>query len=401
MEGVFLCYRTDDQHVINICNRYWALGPQGLWHENVDPIALDAGVPKHSVVKFIQQACTAFSIRARCGDCGTPVQVKSRTDFAASKKFAPKCEICYEQEKARRAQQIAQQQEDKRASELAAAAEIRQQLLEINEALLPCDYQSLDFVTSALLYAALTTAGEAWQDATLLSLDCQANSLTPTLDGSIAIYKRLKDAGILCLSPSSPHGSVIIEGDRLAYYPPRVNWTLAEDSEGIPWSDLLTVLEVSFHSPTAEELESLWHIVATEECKAYLFEMYAKYKFFDAEYSDRIAESINYALQYYPIPKVWNIISFTLLKLAALMQAGTHTKKHVYNMIPGNIRRSVDKLIADNREIRSWTRRSETKEAFLTGLLFDKILGGGTDDFNSVTSANIHDAAERLGNIPY
>ncbi|VVE13234.1 hypothetical protein PCE31106_02732 [Pandoraea cepalis] len=213
---------------------------------------------------------------------------------------------------------------------------------------------------------------------------------------------RMNNAGVLCLSETSTRGSVIVKDDgKIAYYPTRVNWTLASDPEGLSDSDLLTVLEASFHTPEPDALDALWKIVAEDECKAYFIEQYDRYNFPGDGYSDKIAESIRYALERYSIPQVWNLIYYTMKGLAALLQDSRYTRRHVYNMIPGNIRRRVDNSIANNYEVRPWGRQSEAKEAFLTSLFFDKILGGGTEDFNLVNSSNIGAVADRLGEIPF
>ena len=58
-------------------------------------------------------------------------------------------------------------------------------------------------------------------------------------------------------------------------------------------------------------------------------------------------------------------------------------------MFPGNLRRRVDKCVANAWDIKPWGRRAYEKESYLTGFLFDTLLGGGDKDWQTITASNI------------
>ena len=106
-------------------------------------------------------------------------------------------------------------------------------------------------------------------------------------------------------------------------------------------------------------------------------------------FTNKVADSIRYCLERVSLPQVWNILWYTMREIAALIQEGKYIRPHVYNMVSGNIRRDIDRKLANNTLIRPWTRLRYEKEPIITGILFDKIFGKGDVAFKTVTGRNV------------
>lgn len=74
--------------------------------------------------------------------------------------------------------------------------------------------------------------------------------------------------------------------------------------------------------------------------------------------------------------------------VAALVQEGTYSHPHVYNMIPTIVIRDVDRRLANNQQVRPWNRLPPYKESIITSIIFDKVFQTGTAAFEQVNGRN-------------
>lgn len=144
-------------------------------------------------------------------------------------------------------------------------------------------------------------------------------------------------------------------------------------------------------------IAGLWWMVAEAECERYFGELCERYRFSrETVFTPKVAESIRYCLERISLAQVWNVLWYTMRDIAALLQEGKYIRPHVYNMVAGNIRRDIDRRLANNFPIRPWNRLRADKEPIITGIFFDKVLGKGDFAFETVTARNIgnffHDA---------
>jgi hypothetical protein len=86
---------------------------------------------------------------------------------------------------------------------------------------------------------------------------------------------------------------------------------------------------------------------------------------------------------------MWNVIFYVLKDMAALSQEKAYARQHVYNMIPGNIRRYLDYRLSNNIPIRPWHRAAPVTESWMTSVLFDKVLGDGNLSFEMLTGQSV------------
>lgn len=369
---------THDNEPLNeLAQRYWAIDSAGNWLETTDILSASFGIPKHKLIKQINQIATTYFIGTVC-NCGNELVVTNRTGF--KRLLAKKSHTC---------DSCLQKDEELRQKNL---HEAEQKRLELIEHFLKTQIQSkynflnLTFTNAVYCQVILDAAG--------VTADMEFGPIsqlfiTPNDEDSRLIFSRLLHDGIIKFGLSSPHSAFefpLNEENSIRFSIDQVNWLLSEPDLCCPLDGYLQ--EIISH-PDAESLCALWLEIALQECKACFYEQCERYRLRNWEFTSKLKEAIKYALRFYSIPQVWNHIFHVAKDLAALVQAGAYNKKHIENMFSGNLKRRVDKFIANAWDVKPWGRRAYEKKSYLTSFLFDNLFGGGDNDWQTITASNV------------
>jgi hypothetical protein len=169
-----------------------------------------------------------------------------------------------------------------------------------------------------------------------------------------------------------------------------VDWILAKDKHGRPIREIVPMLVDRLAQPDCESAEELWYLVAEAECKRYFLEQCQRYRCVKEDiFSDKVADAFRYCLRDLSVGQVWHVIYYVIRDLAALSQEKSYARQHVYNMIPGSIRRFADNKLSNKREVRPWSRPNLHKEAWITSILFDTVLRDGNMLFETLTGNSV------------
>lgn len=223
-------------------------------------------------------------------------------------------------------------------------------------------------------------------------LASQTELLAPTMELSESIYTRLYVEKILLPAISSDrHALSLNEETGAVTFDVRAGtWALVPDVEGRSTGEILSVLFQRVEQPEPTATEELWYLVAEADCKRYFVSQCERYRFIDPGiYSPKVAATLRDYLDRCSIGQMWNIIYYAIKNVAALAQEGTYTRQHIYNMIPGSIRRYADYRLAKGELIRPWRRPSPTKESWITSILLDKVLKGGDIAFETLKGQDV------------
>lgn len=396
-----VCLLTDNETHNTLCLRYWALNSTGKWNEPFDALLSDSGLSKGEMMNMLRSACRACLPHLRCDICESPFQVGTRSEYSpltgslikSGRRSRPRlCASCDAAALAanREANPFAVQQHRDR---LIGA------LKRLHERAEPVDYAKLGYVQSCLLYAALVAANVGSDDLEIPPLVSQTEPLAPTVELSDGIYTRLYTDRILLPALSSDrHALSLNEQTGVVTFSVRTGtWRLADDLTGRSRDEILSVLYRRLEQPDPRAAEELWYLVAVEECKRYFVSQCERYRFIDPGiYSSKVAATLRDYLDQCSIGQMWNIIYYAIKNLAALAQEGTYTRQHIYNMIPGSIRRYADYRLAKDEPIRPWRRPSPATESWMTSILLDKVLKSGDISFETLTGQDVVSYVERV-----
>lgn len=398
----FLCFLTDDESHIQLCLRYWALDRKLKWSEKFTGLLTDTGLSRGELTNLLRSACRAHVLYLRCANCRVPMQVGTRNEYAplvgaivrsGRRLRSPMCRDCEAQVRSVTHEAMALEAEwtGSRVARIVEPLHARTQCI---------DFDKLSFVQSFELYAVLVAADVGPEDFGIPPLTSLTTLLTPTPGLSAEIYLRLYKDGILLPSSSTNPNAFSFDAEtgtiRLGVS--SVSWVLAKDVLNRSPQELLFVLFERLEHPEPAAVKKLWYMVAADECKRYFESQCERYRFTEPWiYSDKVASAIHHYLDRCSIGQAWNIIYYAVKNLAALAQEGKHTRQHIYNMMPGAIRRYADFRLGNESTIHPWRRVSRTAEAWVTSILLDKVLKNGNVVFENLSGRNVHDYVDRMG----
>ena len=392
--SLLLCFLNDDplHHALSL--RYWEI-KEGTWAEKFDALAQESGLGRSGLLDTIRESCEAYSPRLRCRGCGAPHLVRGRSKYspltALPLRFPRlpeseyRCTACKEvaDALARHEKLIALEQH---------RARVTQALSQACESVAPVDYAALDYVPTFFLYCAIVAANVEWEDTCLGPIDSHPGQLGPTPDLTEHVYMTLHDAGIISPAPSSdPRAFTINDVDgSLDFALRKVSWRLAPDAGGRSMSEVFALLGARLVDPEPAAVTELWYMIAESECRRYFLKQCERYTYIKSDvYTAKVSDTVRSCLAHLSIGQMWNIVFYVLKDLAALSQEKTYARQHVYNMIPGNIRRYVDYRIGNNRPIHPWRRPAPATESWMTSILLDKVLGEGDAAFEALTGQSV------------
>jgi hypothetical protein len=399
----FLCFLTDSHSHHTLCLRYWAVDA-GMWVEKFDALAKDTGLSRWEMQEVLKRACRAYLPHLRCTDCGVPIEVSNRSQYSpltgkpvgsSHDRYQNLCDIC-------RAAALAA---DKEADLFALERHrdhVAQALARTEASALAIDYSTLSYAKSFFLYAALVAANVGWEENSIASLDSQPGELAPTPELSQRIYDTLyQDQIILPSTAADPRVFRIDEETGSVTFPIQcVAWRLAPDAAGRSMNEVFSLLLDRLEHPEPEAVEQLWYMIAEAECQRYFTRQCERYRFAQPDiYSAKVASAVRDYLAHLSIGQMWNIIFYVLKDLAALSQEKTYARQHVYNMIPGNIRRYIDYRLGNHKSIRPWSRPAPVTECWMTSILLDKVLGGGDESFETLAGKSVSGHVARLSAV--
>lgn len=260
------------------------------------------------------------------------------------------------------------------------------------EDITPVDYSAISYVTSFFLYCVLVAANSGWEGDKITPPDSHPGELAPTSDLASLAYKTLFEQKIIFPASATDLSAFRIadEGGVADFAFGGVSWQLAPDACGRAMKDVFSLLLTRLNDPEPKAVEQLWFLVAESECRKYFLKQCDRYRFIKPDiYSAKVADVVRDYLPYFSIGQMWNVIYYVLKDLAALSQEKSYARQHVYNMIPGQLRRYFDYRIANGRPIHPWRRPTPITESWMTSILLDKVLGDGNTSFEQLTGQSV------------
>lgn len=391
----FLCFLTDNDHHIELCLRYWALDPGRRWKEPFSKLLSDAGLSQWELTNLLKSACSAHLLYLRCKSCRTPLRVRTRSEYSPLKgavvqfgrqSRSPMCADCEAEVRVAVHEPVAFEAEHARSV-------VDRALEGLHARARSVDFGTLSYVQTFLLYAVLVAADVGPGDQSIPALASQAFSLSPTAGLADEIYTMLYEDGILLPAASSCPNVFRSGGSSgtIKFNVSEVSWVLAKDSLGRSLQEIVEILFDRLEHPEPAAVEELWYMIAVDECKRYFVSQCERYRFTEPGiYTDKVAAAIHHYLDRCSIGQAWNIIYYAVKNLAALAQEGRHTRQHIYNMMPGAIRRYADFRLGNQHTIHPWRRATPTAEAWVTSILLDKVLKNGNVLFEKLSGHEVY-----------
>lgn len=377
-----------DERLNALARAYWSARLDGKWVHPVAELEETFSVRRGCLPQELKSCCHVTLVGFDCV-CGAPPTVTSRADFAAflkAWKWAQaglrtyRCHSCLSVEEARRRQM-------QRQMELLDAQRKSQWLDECTERLAPRSY-----LEAAVGHAFMLLGLLRYGDADLIAGELAPWSICqPRLwmdEAAVrAVYDELYATGWIAPTVGSlPHAIAVNQdrGMRVAE-PLAARWKLARDNGGLPYTCLEGALQARLGVASSSELHGVWEWVCVNHVRA-TFDYYrTQYRLGGKGWTDAVEASVRKLLTNCSVAQVRALVRSTVRELALEMLRGEKHPAHVRNMLSGELLRRGEFFKANGGAVFAAPRLARRLESLYTGLLFDTVLGGGTELYQHLT----------------
>nr|WP_315481933.1 hypothetical protein [uncultured Undibacterium sp.] len=402
-----LTFLTVDRTEIQLAQSYWALNSSGEWAFSMNELATKFSCKRTSIPTLVRRYCVAHAQSIVCVTCNkNPKKVHSRTEYDAtiykvastnrwSRRSQPhQCQECT----AEATRILRLENQEKILSEKLIVTRFLDNLKKIFESK---NYTNIPVKDAFLLYGILSNSDEYFEDGTLASIKSNHTILFAHPNDTIEAYKYLCLNSWITLNPSSKFSSFSVvdsEIDSLDIH--SVDWILAKDCSNIPFNQFTGLLEKTLFNAAPADLIDIWYWVCISELRKYFEDIQVQFNLEENLWKPLIEQKLKELLKVCSVGQAKDVIRITLTNIVESFQDNHYAKAHVYNMIPSNFLRTFERSRADGFKLRTWDRPSIEHEAIFTGLLFDKLMGGGTNFYNELTGEKLEQMIAGTNNSP-
>lgn len=386
---LLLCIDFASQDQIQMAFDYWAgtiKDGEWVWAEPVKGIASRYNLKDSALLQKVREAATAFDLSTRCTSAShdVPRALSCRGEFrtAPAKDFL--CEECWEQLREQRIHE-----EEERAKVLLWKKKAF--LASLVARTTPFDYASISYADAVVVYSIMLASNLACESG---RLEGNAFRLCPSDTWNESLVTDLFTKGILAVCDDSPLDCIeVLERGIWKYEVSKINWRLAEDSRGLPFSEVFQLVgevidQRNGHAQFDAFVRAFWWEIAVDDALYFLITEIRKFRFPEYQCGQKTEKAVRYALGLYSIPQVRNLIRQAVGYAAQLSVSRNHYGQHPFTAIPGLIIGKVDRARSSNWNIYPVLSRWED-EPLLTRVFFDRVLRTGLQGFRETSGENL------------
>jgi len=368
---------------------YWAgyiKDSAWVWAEPVREIALRYRLKDSVLLQKVREAATAFDLSTRCSspDHDMPRVLSSRGEFRmpCARDFV--CEECKDQLRQQRFRE-----EEERAKVLLWKK--RAFLASLVARTTPIDYASISYADAVVVYSIMLASNLACESG---RLEGSAFRLCPSDAMNESLATELFAKGILAVGDDSSLDCIeVLERGIWEYKVSRISWSLTNDSRGLPFSEVFQLVSEVIdrrksHSQFETFVRAFWWKIAVDDALYFLITEIRKFRFPEYQCGQKTERAVRYALKFYSIPQVRNLIRQAVGYAAQLSVSRHHYGQHPFIAIPGLIIGKVDRAQSSDWSIFPVLSRWED-EPLLTRVFFDRVLRTGLQGFRETCGKDL------------
>lgn len=259
-------FTTSDEKFIALAKAYWQKDSSGKWLYKMIELETQYDIRKGKVHATVSGVCKMSDSELACPTCSNLFEFSTHTGYESSLELKKKyirlgreIESCHEcQMRAAVLQRAEEEAQNRRRDEI-----IKNWLLEPTQAEPLTDYTQIALKHAFLLDGLLRYAGDDWREDKLDAWVTNKPKLCDSEEDIRTAYFELHLAGLIAPSANSPLDAFIVYGDDVIGFDElRVNWTIASDTGGAPYSELLRLTDTVLRSATAKEMRPIWEWVS-------------------------------------------------------------------------------------------------------------------------------------------
>lgn len=386
---LLLCIHSASQDQIQMAFDYWAGSIKDggwVWVESVKEIASRYSLKDSAVLQRVREAATAFDLSTRCSsaDHDIPRVLSCRGDFRTTRVKDFVCGECWEHLREQRFLE-----EEERAKVLLWKKKAF--LASLIARTTPIDYASISYADAVVVYSMMLASNVACESG---RLERNAFRLCPSDAMNESLATELFTKGILAVRDDSPLDSIeVLERGIWKYEVSRINWRLAEDSRGLPFSEVFQLVgevidQRKGHAQFDAFVRAFWWEIAVDDALNFLVTEIRNFRFPEYQCGQKTERAVRYALEFYSVPQVRNLIRRAVGYAAQLSVSRNYYGHHPFTAIPGLIISNVDRAQSSDWNFKPVLSRWED-EPLLIRVFFDRVLRTGLHGFCETSGENL------------
>jgi RNase P subunit RPR2 len=361
---------SQDNEIIAICSRYWQTNEKGEFVETVTAIAKEYGASVNDITKRVQLNSRAYSKRLSCQHCGVKLFFESRASYTVYKaQLNWACNECKEK-----------QHEIENHKKLDLLLADFEKSLES-----PIIIESLNARQALFLLGLLKFAINEEMTEINEYESNRLNFLSPTVEFDLKILNELFDAKIIRVSYLSNLETITLKENNYSFYISKVKWLIPFDDKIFQLASFYNDLEARIKSQGFienhfDEIVLLCQEISKIECLAYLDRTLAQ-NGLTYSYGEKTHAVITHALENFSVAQVYNFIWRSAKDATGFHQQHRVSKDHAAKTVVGSIERQAERALANQWEIKPFTRHSQYPQSILSRILFNHLLGTNDGGF--------------------
>lgn len=390
-EQLELEFKTADERLRHLGLHYWKI-ENGAWTHKTSDLELQFDASRNGIPRLLREVCVVTMPSFCCARCCRPPIVESRAQANelvrqwSADRSPQERRVC-----ARCLRELnALQREAALAIEAQKTAAIQHWASEQRARNPARPYAALGIRHAFLLLGLLRYGAADWQCGKLDAWEQVQPKLWSSPEQLLPVYEELFAAGWIQPAPStSTRAFDWADSTITAVRPLQLTWLLAEDSNGQPVDQLEKMALSALAGASSSELAELWDWVCINEVRDTYHYYGNRFEFHGLGWTKTLESNVAHLLQTCSVGQVRSVMRSQLTRLSADLNGRVRPRAHTYNMLSGELLRSVASLRGNNREIFKANRLPPSLESLYTGLLFDEVMQGGTDLYNHATGENL------------
>lgn len=355
---------TYDQRSASICKDYWLQDEEGKFVLKVQEIAVKYEMKAHIVSLYVKQHAYVWSVEICCKRCEEPYHFRTRIHYQERNRYKRSiCQKCSDAER----ENIADQKRNIIVS-LRQTAEVTKS-----------DLAALDLKSIIYLLSVIQALSNESLSAIDPLNDYPAYTLSPDPVFDRQIIRYLLDKHLLLISLDTSPKAVELHGDGTAsinFMMSTFDFTLSQQqiTELIHGFLDAEVLQNITHSPG---FIKLCKEIQLHECLGFLKATLEEHKL-SLSPGEKTLQVIRACLKNYSVAQVYNFIWRAARDAAAYYMRSAISKRQAANSVVGNISRSLEQSLANDWEVKPFSRNYNLPQSSLSRMVFNTLLG--TDD---------------------
>ena len=355
---------TDDQQSASICTDYWRQDEEGKFAFKVQELAIRHDMKAHIISQHVEQNAFVWLAAVCCVRCKEPYRFGTRGQYQERNRYKRTlCQECTETEH----KNIANQKKS-------IILKLRKKTEDNKPDLLALDLKSIIYLLSAI-----QALGNESLNAIEPLNDYPEYTLSPDPAFDQQVIRYLIDKHLLLISLDTSPKAVELHGDGTA----SINFTMSTLDFALRQQQVTELIQGFLD---AEALQNIKHSsdfielckeVQLHECIGFL-KMTLEEHQLSFTPGEKTLQAISACLESFSVAQVYNFIWRAARDAAAYYMRSPISKRQAANSVVRSISRSLEQSLANDWEVKPFSRNYKLPQSSLSRITFNTVLG--TDD---------------------